>query len=604
MPRALPNNPLSFAPWLLCLGVVYAVVALAGCGGSGGGGGGGTQPPAKTTPTISTWPTASAITYGQTLASSTLTGGTASVTGTFAWTTSSTAPSAGTPSESVTFAPSDTTDYNTVAGSVTVTVNKATPTVSAWPTASAITSAQTLASSTLTGGTASVPGTFAWTAPSTSPAVGTDSESVTFTPTDAADYATVTAGVQIVVTQALATTTSITPASIYTDLPTELVGWGLNGTNFLSTDVPSATAGALSGWNVTSSTLATFSLNLTGTNYATGYIGIGSCRAGGSPCTNVVYLPYAGPYYKGLALDNSGELAVLSGKTVYKFHVNGGTLTAAPSENFNQIGLAPDLVVDNKTGDYVIGDGSYTSSGTSVAGPNLNGATDQWSDIAVKDSISGQTRPATDNVSFWNITQPGAALTTIALPTGSQPISIAMANFGTTTRYEYVLARGGGSVLLRLFKNESAVGATSVAFTGATPANSYPVSAALNGYPIVAFESGPAQGTVAVLDVGDGILSTFNQEATQELLNLKLSGTPIGIAKSETDGMILVFYDNAPATGQTTVAAVNALTGFNPSTGQPYARSATSKQYPYGAVVANGYIMLSQGATPDSVPNQ
>ena len=30
----------------------------------------------KTTPTVTTWPTASAITYGQTLASSTLTGGT------------------------------------------------------------------------------------------------------------------------------------------------------------------------------------------------------------------------------------------------------------------------------------------------------------------------------------------------------------------------------------------------------------------------------------------------------------------------------------------------------------------------------------------------
>jgi len=83
----------------------------------------------KATPTVSAWPTASAITYGQTLASSTLTGGTGSVGGSFAWTTSSTTPLAGTPSESVTFTPTDTTDYNTVAGNISVTVNKSSVTV-------------------------------------------------------------------------------------------------------------------------------------------------------------------------------------------------------------------------------------------------------------------------------------------------------------------------------------------------------------------------------------------------------------------------------------------------------------------------------------------
>jgi len=96
----------------------------------------------KATPTVSAWPTASAITYGQTLSSSTLTGGTASVGGRLAWATPGTTPAAGTPSESVTFTPTNSTDYNTVTGSVNVTVNKATPTVSAWPTASAITTAR------------------------------------------------------------------------------------------------------------------------------------------------------------------------------------------------------------------------------------------------------------------------------------------------------------------------------------------------------------------------------------------------------------------------------------------------------------------------------
>ena len=127
----------------------------------------------------------------QALSSSTLTGGVGSVPGGFAWTTPGTVPPLGTSSQSVTFTPNNTTDYNTVTISVTVTVGKATPTVSVWPTASAIYIGQTLASSTLTGGTPSVPGTFTWTSPTTAPPLGATAESVTFTPNDATDYNTV-----------------------------------------------------------------------------------------------------------------------------------------------------------------------------------------------------------------------------------------------------------------------------------------------------------------------------------------------------------------------------------------------------------------------------
>ncbi len=198
------------AGWL-----VAAASLVAGCGGSGSSGGGtGTQ--TKSTPTISALPTASPIIYGQTLASSMLTGGMASVGGSFAWTTSTTAPGAGTPSESVTFTPTDTADYNTATGSVSVLVNPATPTVTAWPTASAITYGQTLASSTLSGGTASVAGTFAWTTSTTAPAIGTASESVTFKPSDATDYNTVPGSVNVTVNQATPTVTAWPTASAIT----------------------------------------------------------------------------------------------------------------------------------------------------------------------------------------------------------------------------------------------------------------------------------------------------------------------------------------------------------------------------------------------------
>ncbi|MDR3664119.1 MAG: hypothetical protein P4L86_27660, partial [Mycobacterium sp.] len=167
----------------------------------------------KGTPTVTAWPTASVITYGQTLSSSTLTGGTASVAGTFAWTTPATAPPAGTASYNVTFTPNDTTGYNTVTGTVTVTVNRATPTVSAWPTASAISAGQTLASSTLTGGTASVAGTFSWTTPTTAPPLGTNSESVTFTPNDTTNYNTVTGAVTVTVNNKTTPTVTAWPTA-------------------------------------------------------------------------------------------------------------------------------------------------------------------------------------------------------------------------------------------------------------------------------------------------------------------------------------------------------------------------------------------------------
>src|SRR5208337_4032436 len=131
----------------------------------------------QATPTITNLPTASGIAYGQTLAGSTLSGGIASVDGSFAWTTPTTTPALGSSSESVTFTPTDSTDYSSVTDTVSVTVSQATPTITNLPTASGITYGQTLADSTLSGGKASVAGSFTWTAPATAPGAGSPSES-------------------------------------------------------------------------------------------------------------------------------------------------------------------------------------------------------------------------------------------------------------------------------------------------------------------------------------------------------------------------------------------------------------------------------------------
>jgi alpha-galactosidase len=148
---------------------------------------------------ITTAPTASSLTFGQTLASSTLTGGSGSVSGTFAFANPSTLPATGTTSHSVTFTPSLASNLRRTTTMVSVTVNKATPTIVSLPTASAITVGDTLASSTLTGGSASTPGTFRFTTPSTSPSAGTSNQSITFTPTDTTNYQTTTGTVSVVV---------------------------------------------------------------------------------------------------------------------------------------------------------------------------------------------------------------------------------------------------------------------------------------------------------------------------------------------------------------------------------------------------------------------
>ena len=86
----------------------------------------------KLTPTVYTWPTLDAVTYGTNLGKALLQliGGSASVQGTFAIANKyspSTVPDAGTHSYNLTFTPNNVNDYNTVSAynAVTLTVNKA-----------------------------------------------------------------------------------------------------------------------------------------------------------------------------------------------------------------------------------------------------------------------------------------------------------------------------------------------------------------------------------------------------------------------------------------------------------------------------------------------
>jgi alpha-tubulin suppressor-like RCC1 family protein len=162
---------------------------------------------APATPSVLTSPTATPIAAGQTLSSSTLIGGEASVEGTFTWENSNTAPDTGTTTQNFVFTPNDTANYTSTTGTVSVTVNKATPTVTTPPIASAITYGQSLSHSTLDGGIASVAGTFAWTNPATEPDAGTATHAFTFTPDDTTNYQAAAGTVSVTVHKALASIT-------------------------------------------------------------------------------------------------------------------------------------------------------------------------------------------------------------------------------------------------------------------------------------------------------------------------------------------------------------------------------------------------------------
>ena len=81
---------------------------------------------AKATPTVTALPTASTITYGQSLRDSKLTGGTGSVAGKFTWKNGNTKPNATNGSEyKVVFTPTDSNNYSSVEVNVSIKVNKA-----------------------------------------------------------------------------------------------------------------------------------------------------------------------------------------------------------------------------------------------------------------------------------------------------------------------------------------------------------------------------------------------------------------------------------------------------------------------------------------------
>ncbi len=270
-----------------------------------------------TTPLVSVALTATAITYGQTLASSTPSGSFtnasgAAVPGALAFVNPALLPKAGITNVPVIFTPTDTADYNTVTNAVNVTVNMATPLVSTTLTATAITYGQTLASSTpsesfTNASGVAVPGALTFVNPALLPKAGTTNVPVIFTPTDAADYKTVTNTVNVTVNRV---------TMIFTGLSSVTNNYGVTNIVLIGELSGSGPVYPASG-EVVSATINGIAVNGSETNSAGGFWinytdpSLATDNASNSPYTITYY--YAGNASTGLAsaTDSSTWLTII-----------------------------------------------------------------------------------------------------------------------------------------------------------------------------------------------------------------------------------------------------------------------------------------------------
>jgi len=335
----------------------------------------------KAAPTI-TWPAPSAITYGTTLSSTQL-DATSSVAGSFVYSPSAgMLLGAGTQTLSVTFAPTNSTDYSAVNTTVSLTVNKATPTLT-WPAPASITAGTPL-STTQLDATASVPGTFAYApAAGTVLAAGNQTLTTVFTPTDQVDYNTASASVVLVVKPAPSFTLSassgsltVNPGKTGTETITVTGQNGFNSSVTLSASgLPSGVTAAFGTNPTTGSSLLTFTAS---TSAAVGTYSITVKGVSGSiSATTTISLTiqsafachvgysitnsWSGGFQVALSIGNTGTTAISNWTLTWTF-ANGQKVTQFWNGNESQSGANVTVTNMSYNGTIAAG-GTYTAAG-------------------------------------------------------------------------------------------------------------------------------------------------------------------------------------------------------------------------------------------------
>jgi hypothetical protein len=391
----------------------------------------------QVTPTI-TWGNPAAINYGTALSANQL-NASASVAGSYTYTpVAGTVLSAGPQTLSVSFTPTDTTDYTTATASASLTVNKATPAIT-WTNPAAITYGTAL-NATQLNASSPVAGSFGYSpASGTVLTAGTETLSATFTPTDTTDYTTATATVQLTVNKATPVITWNNPTAI--TYGTALSATQLNATaSVAGSFVYSPVAGTvLLGGSQTLS--VTFTPTNT-TDYATATASVTLLV---NPAAQTVTFPaLSSPVTYGVSPITLSATA--SSGLAVTFSATG---PATVSGNLLTITGAGAVVVTASQA----GDADYSASNTVSRNLNVTKATPlagvtpsetsgpYGTSVTLTATLTGAGVAPTGTVTFRNngsslgtgtLTGGVATLTTSALPVGSDSIT---ANYGGDSNY-------------------------------------------------------------------------------------------------------------------------------------------------------------------------
>ena len=265
-------------------------------------------------------------------------------------------------------------NYSGTSGAVNWSIAQATPIIT-WATPAAIASGTALSAAQLNA-TANVPGTFVYSpAAGAVLAIGTQTLSVTFTPTDATDYATVTATVSLTVKQA-------TPVT-FTAAPTSFVYTG-------STQGPTITTNPTGATFTTSGTATAVNLgSYTVTATATGsYVGTQSFNWSITQATPIITWATPAPIAKGTPLSSAQLDATANVPGTFVYSPSAGTVLSVGTQTL-KVTFTPTDTVNYTTAAATV---SLTVKNTTAATITLSNL-EQTYDGSPK-AVTATTNPA------------------------------------------------------------------------------------------------------------------------------------------------------------------------------------------------------------------
>lgn len=580
---------------LFCLGIAITLTltTITGCGGSAGSTGGGTTT-TVTSVTVACTPTT--LTAGQSSTCTATVQGQDNPSQAVAWSVSPA--SAGTistagvlaSSSSITasttatiMAASTVPGYTNITGTATVTIDPVSPpqptvTISASPSTITVGNSTVLTWSSTNATSCTASG--GWSGAQATSGTATESPSATTTYgiacTGAGGSATASATVTVNAAP-LPNVASISPNVIFADWSELLIaGIALNGNGFADTDTVYPTGfNNLHSASYVSPTQFSLELQFGTTGDSPGWLTFALCEsANDTNCGTSQSIAFLGAQ-EYLAIQPSGNSYFLDQaqanvqEGLVHFYNPQGSLT-----NSCQVGVGKHSIAVDTTTPYMLVDGQIYNT----AGQNYNGSCDYLDTPVIPSSVPQLSITAvaayngyamlvqSGNNTVWSYDMTGGTNSKptayFSTPKGcTTPWAIAPGTFGTETDGFVACADGTPSLVMMRASDAYTGEEPALPLAGVTPLST--VAAAnlyAGGLYVVAFDSGPASGTIAVLSTYDQLLLLIDKSSWTITKSIKLSGTPFRIDADKPNGRVLVAFAN-PASVTTTYAWVDASSG-------------------------------------------